>query len=583
MTQLGRLLHHFLLIVLLGSPIALFNQSRNQAVHAQAHKNSGQRFTNPVLAGFYPDPSLCKVGGDYYLVNSTFSYFPGITVFHSTDLVHWNLIGYVLDRPEQLNLDQQGVSRGIFAPAIRYNKGLFYVTCTLVDIGGNFVATSKTPEGPWSKPVWLPEINGIDPSLFFDDDGKAYIVYNSVAPGNKPLYEGHRTIRLSEFDAKRLAMVGNEKILINGGTEIARKPIWIEAPHILKKDGTYYVIAAEGGTADQHSEVVFRSMNVDGPYIPYEKNPILTQRHLDPNRENPITSTGHADFVQTDSAGWWAVFLGCRPYEDGYYNTGRETFLAPVRWYDGWPVINPGFQEVQYSYPCPIPPSAPTDFLYSGNFTIRDNFDLPSLNINWEFLRTPHEQWYDLKSRKGFLSLKLRPETCSGEMNPTFLGRRQQHLTGSASIALDFLPRAENEKAGLLVFQNETHFYFLCKSLAGNAPAIQLYKSGEKGNPQSKLELISQDVLNDVQNANEVYLEAESHGDTYSFLYAFKPDQWMLLKDSVDARFLSTKVAGGFVGCMYAIYATSLGERSMNTADIDWFEYVGEDEVFRNR
>jgi alpha-N-arabinofuranosidase len=266
---------------------------------------SDKKFTNPILAGFYPDPSICRVGSDYYLVNSTFSYFPGITVFQSKDLVHWRLIGHILDRPEQLNLDGQGVSRGIFAPSIRYHDGTYYVTCTQVDRGGNFIVTAKKPEGPWSNPIWIPEINGIDPSMFFDENarlpdgqGKAYILYNSIPPDDKPLYDGHRTLRMYEFDLAKMKVVGNECILVNGGVDISKKPVWIEGPHILQKDGWYYLIAAEGGTAEWHS----------------------TQRHLDPNRKFPITSTGHADFVQTKNGDWWSVFLGCRPYEEGYYN-----------------------------------------------------------------------------------------------------------------------------------------------------------------------------------------------------------------------------------------------------------------------
>jgi xylan 1,4-beta-xylosidase len=327
---------------------------------------TGDTFTNPILAGFYPDPSVCRVGKDYYLVNSTFSYFPGITVFHSRDLVHWELIGHVLDRPEQLNLDHQGVSRGLFAPTIRFHKGLFYVTCTLVDIGGNFVATAKRPGGPWSMPVWQPEVNGIDPSLFFDNTGKAYLLYNSVAPGNKPLYEGHRTIRMRQFDPAVFRVKGKERILVNGGVDISRKPVWIEAPHIFRKGRYYFLIAAEGGTGENHSEVVFRSKNVWGPYVPCEMNPILTQRDLDPARQYPITCTGHADLVQTLNGEWWSVFLGCRPYADDYYNTGRETFLAPVAWKDCWPLINPGFKEVQYRYPYPVHPVVPTSRTNGG-------------------------------------------------------------------------------------------------------------------------------------------------------------------------------------------------------------------------
>ena len=539
-------------------------------------------FTNPILAGFYPDPSICRVGNDYYMVNSTFSYFPGIPVFHSKDLVNWKLIGHVMDRPEQMDLTGLGVSRGIFAPAIRFNKGIFYVTCTLVDAGGNFIVTSASPEGPWSNPVWIPKINGIDPSMFFDDNGKAYIIYNSVAPDNKPLYDGHRTIRMYEFDVENLKVVGEEKVLVNGGVDLSKKPVWIEGPHIFKVNDYYYLIAAEGGTGDQHSEVVFRSDNVDGPYVPYEKNPILTQRHLDPDRKNPITSTGHADLIQTENGDWLAVFLGCRPYSmsgDGFYNTGRETFLAPVKWIDGWPIINPDYEEVQYEYSYPLESEKDlAERPYSGNFELQDEFDEDQLNINWMFLRTPHEKWYSLEERKGFLSLQLIPETCSEKMNPAFLGHRQQHLNCSATTAIDFKPESENEKAGLLIFQNEEHFYFLCKSLENNKEVIQLYKSGAA---DEEMELITSREISNEQNENLLYLEIKAEGNKYSFFYSKNKHELDLLKEDVDAMFLSTRVAGGFVGCMFAFYATSLGKESNNKAYFDFFNYEGNDEVYK--
>jgi len=539
-------------------------------------------FTNPILAGFYPDPSICRVGNNYYMINSTFSYFPGIPVFHSKDLVNWKLIGHVMDRPEQMDLTGLGVSRGIFAPAIRFNKGIFYVTCTLVDAGGNFIVTSASPEGPWSNPVWIPKINGIDPSMFFDDNGKAYIIYNSVAPDNKPLYDGHRTIRMYEFDVENLKVVGEEKVLVNGGVDLSKKPVWIEGPHIFKVNDYYYLIAAEGGTGDQHSEVVFRSDNVDGPYVPYEKNPILTQRHLDPDRENPITSTGHADLIQTENGDWLAVFLGCRPYSmsgDGFYNTGRETFLAPVKWIDGWPIINPDYEEVQYEYSYPLESEKDlAERPYSGNFEMQDEFDEDQLNINWMFLRTPHEKWYSLEERKGFLSLQLIPETCSEKMNPAFLGHRQQHLNCSATTAIDFKPESENEKAGLLIFQNEEHFYFICKSLENNKEVIQLYKSGAA---DEEMELITSREISNEQNENLLYLEIKAEGNKYSFFYSKNKHELDLLKEDVDAMFLSTRVAGGFVGCMFAFYATSLGKESNNKAYFDFFNYEGNDEVYK--
>jgi alpha-N-arabinofuranosidase len=546
----------------------------------------GQRiFTNPVLSGFYPDPSICRVGDDYYLVNSTFAYFPGIPVFHSRDLVHWELIGHVMSRPEQLNLEGFGVSRGIFAPAINYHAGKFYVTCTLVDGGGNFVVTAENPAGPWSDPVWLPQINGIDPSLFFDMNRKAYIVYNSIAPDGKPLYDGHRTIRMYEFDPEELCVIGAEMILINGGTDLSQKPVWIEGPHVLQKDGYYYLIAAEGGTSWQHSEVVFRSENITGPYVSYAKNPILTQRNLDPNRPHPVTCTGHADFVTTPAGDWWAVFLGCRPYlseYEGFFNTGRETFLAPVKWIEGWPVINPDHTEVQYTYPVPVKSSArfKTDWPYSGNFRMRDDFDSATLNPNWVFLRTPHSKWYSIDKRKGWLAIQLRPETCSGSSNPSFIGRRQQHLCGSVSTSLNFIPAGENEKAGLLVFQNETHYYFLCQSLEKRQPVVQLYKSG--ASPEVPEELLASRII-ESDSGQPVYLKIVAEGAQYSFYYAVQPEQWMLLKDQVDARFLSTRVAGGFVGCMYALYATSAGQTSSSVAYFDWFDYIGDDEIYREQ
>ena len=384
---------------------------------------------------------------------------------------------------------------------------------------------------------------------------------------------------------EHLKVIGSERILINGGTDIKKKPIWIEGPHIFRKYGFYYLIAAEGGTGDQHSEVVFRSRNIDGPYVSYAENPILTQRHLDPRREHPITSTGHADLVETDSGDWWAVFLGCRPYrpyEEGFYNTGRETFLAPVRWQDGWPVINPEHENVQYSYAAPVQPSPrTTEASYSGNFTIRDEFTAPTLRGDWVFLRTPREKWYSLADRPGHLAIRLRPEMCSQPVNPSFIGWRQSHARGAASASLDFLPKTDRERAGLLVFQNEHHFYFLCKTLKDGVSVIELCRSATGDDARYDMELMTFRKLEDDPGRSRVFLKVEARGDTYAFFYASRPDEWHLVREGVPATFLSTKVAGGFVGCFYALYATSLGSLSANTAFFDWFEYVGDDEVYR--
>ncbi len=538
---------------------------------------SQQTYTNPILAGFYPDPSICRVGDDYYIVNSSFAYFPGLPIFHSKDLVNWQQIGHAMDRVEQLDLKKAGVSRGLFAPTIRYNNGTYYIICTLIDKGGNFVITAKDPRGPWSNPVWLKEVNGIDPSIFFDNNNKAYILFNSIPPDNISLHDGHRTIRLFEFDAANLKVMGKEKLLINGGTDMAKKPVWIEGPHIFQKDGWYYLICAEGGTGYNHSEVVFRSKKVDGPYISYEKNPILTQRQLSRERKNPITTTGHADFVETPDGKWYAVFLGCRPYEDDFYNTGRETFMTPVEWVDGWPAINPDFADVQYRYPVPMPRlTRKVNNNFSGNLYFKDDFNNKLLNPRFVFLRNAENNLYSLSAKKGFLTLPLKPSAVSGNENPAFIGFRQQNLTGHASTGIDFNPASENEKAGLLIFQNETHYYFLCKSTVKNNPVVQLFKSETKAGENA--ELLATQQLN---TTKEIQLKIEAKGKNYAFYYAEKKNKWVLLKDNVEGKFLSTKIAGGFVGSMFALYGTSAGKETNNICRFNWFEYKGDDEVYR--
>ncbi|KAF0152358.1 MAG: Alpha-N-arabinofuranosidase [Ignavibacteria bacterium] len=543
-----------------------------------AFSQSEKVFRNPILSGFYPDPSICKVGDDYYLINSTFGYFPGIPVFHSKDLVNWNLLGHVLDRPEQLNLEGVGLTRGLFAPAIEHSNGKFFVVCTLIDGGGNFVVTADKPEGPWSNLVWLPEVNGIDPSLFFDDDGKTYLLFNSDAPDNKPLYNGHRTIRIREFDPINLKVSNEEKIIVNGGVDLSKKPVWIEGPHIYKVDGKYFLTAAEGGTAEDHSQVIFRSDNVFGPFIPYEKNPILTQRHLKPDRKNPVTCTGHADFVQNEKGDWWTVFLACRPHEpfiENNYNTGRETFLAPITWVDGWPVINYGFEEVQHYYPLPTNVKGKAKIPFSGDFTIKENFDASVLPNYFMFIKTPTENWYNLSSRKGFLEIKLRPETVSGKRNPSFIARRQQHSYCSFSTVMEFDAASENEKAGIIAFQMEEYFYYFCKSKIAGKDVLQLYKSN-KDQMVYNMELLYQIEIDESKN---LYLKIDASGNEYSFYYAFDKNDWKLFQNKVDASYLSPRNVYGFVGTVFGMYATSLGKQSRNKVYFDWLEYSGMDKL----
>ena len=540
-----------------------------QTIQAQTAK-----IDNPILAGFYPDPSICRAGNDYYLVNSTFAYYPGLPVFKSNDMVNWVQLGFAMDRPEQLDLDEAGVSRGLFAPSIRFYKGTFYITCTNIDKGGNFIITTKNPKNGWSDPVYLPAVKGIDPSMFFDDNGKAYIIYNSVAPDDKPQYDGHRTIRMYEMDLATLQTKGEEKLLIDGGTDITQKPVWIEGPHIFKYNSYYYLLCAEGGTAFNHSAVIFRSKKVEGPYESYKGNPILTQRTLDANRRHPVTSTGHADFVNASDGNWYAVFLGCRPYSGDHYNTGRETFMAKVEWKDGWPVILKPNE--------PVPKklsisgvSAKSPLPFNSDYHFKDDFKNTNLNNRYQFLRTVREPWYHINSVKGLLTIKLKPATVQEKANPAFIGFRQSHLKGYAATSLSFTPVSEQEKAGLIVFQNEKHYYYLCQSVSKGQPVLQLYKGPGKtsGEPQL-LEVFK------IQTGNQpLQLRIQTNGNAYSFYYAEKGGaNWRLMKEGVDASFLSTQTAGGFTGCMYAMYATSNGAPTTNSAVFSSFESKGNDD-----
>jgi alpha-N-arabinofuranosidase len=510
-------------------------------------------YVNPILAGFYPDPSITRVGDDYYLVTSSFAYFPGVPIFRSRDLTHWRQIGHVLDRPSQLDLDNAGVSRGIFAPSIRYRAGRYYMLTTLVDRGGTFFVSATNPAGPWSDPVWLPSVDGIDPSFFFDDDGKAYVV-NNGPPIGRPRYEGHRAIWIQEFDPASQRMVGRRTRIVDAGVNPATKPIWIEAPHIFRKDGRYYLICAEGGSAYQHSEVVFRSDSVTGPYRPYAGNPILTQRHLDRTRPFPITTAGHADFVETPAGEWWAAFLAVRPYEGDRYNTGRETFLMPVRWVNGWPVITTGEERVPYVRRRPGLPaqSASAADALAGNFTVRDDFDDATLGLTWEMLRTPRERWYDLTSSPGSLTLRARPVRFTAGQ-PSFLARRQQHLRASASTLMRYRPERDGDAAGLVAFQNETHYFFLAVTRVKGETRVQLEQHAGRASGISGRVLASAPIH--LAGEAPVYLRVDARGRSYDFFFGTAPDAWMLLAQDVDGSILSTQVAGGFVGTMLGLYA----------------------------
>lgn len=514
-------------------------------------------FFNPVLSGFYPDPSICKKGGDYYLVNSTFSFFPGVPVFHSTDLVNWKQIGHVLDRPSQLNITNQGISEGVFAPAISYNphNDTFYMVTTFVGGDGNFLVKAKDPAGPWSDPVFIPEVPGIDPSLFFDDNGRAWIV-NNGDPEGKSIYPGHKAIWIQEYDVEKDEMVGPRKVIVDGGHDISQKPIWIEGPHIYKVNGFYYLMAAEGSTEEGHSEVIFRSRNITGPYESYEENPILTQRNLEPARPNPVTSTGHADLIKFEDGSWWAVFLGCRPYLENHFNTGRETFLLPVSWKDGWPVIlEPGKTvplTVKSSHQ--LNSGVGNEFFPNGNFSVRDDFERDSLGLYWNFIRTPKDDWYEISG--GDLRLDFRPVSFREAKNPAFIGRRQQHQTFSASAEISLVAGDLNDRAGLVCFRTEANNYFLGVAYEQGELVAFVEKTIIRQGTHEKKRLAMKKT--GLGADDSILLRIDGRGEFLDFLISEDNEEWESLADGQDATYLSTTTAGGFVGTYIGMYAEGL-------------------------
>ena len=507
-------------------------------------------YQNPILAGFFPDPSIVRVDDDYYLVNSSFSYSPGVPIFHSKDLVNWKSLGHILVTPTQLPLKNQQVSRGIYAPTLRYHKGIFYLITTLVDGRGNFIVTATDPAGPWSDPIDLPEVGGIDPDIFFDDDGRVYITHNE-APIGKPLYQGHRAIWQWEFDLATKKIIKNSgKMIIDGGTDIAKKPVWIEGPHIYKINGWYYLICAEGGTSFDHSAVVFRARSLKDKFIPFEGNPILTQRDLDENRANPITTIGHADLVQTKEGDWWAVFLGTRSYDKKYFNTGRETFLLPVTWKNEWPHILDKGQAVPYRLPAPRTPikttgAEPT----TGNFEWQYNFSSTHLLPHWNTLGTVESNWYQLNPEHKSLRIQASTNRLSGLAQPAFIGRRQQHMHFTAKTELQ-LPTAEKISAGIAAFQSEGAHYYFGVQRTGKSYQVFIEQTNK-----SAPKIIASISIPKATLGKNITLGITGNAGKISFSYYNKSGEPVTILKDADATLLSTEVAGGFVGTYLGMHA----------------------------
>jgi xylan 1,4-beta-xylosidase len=522
------------------------------AVAAPGHAEEARihSFDNPVVPGFHPDPSVVRVGSWFYLVNSSFEMFPGVPVRRSGDLVHWELIGHALTRDSQLPLAGAGPSRGIFAPTIRYHDGTFYVITTNLTAGGNFLVTAEDPSGPWSEPIWIPGQGGIDPSLFFDDDGTVYLQTTGGPSG----LASARGIWQSTLDVNTGELIEGPRLLWPGTG--GRYP---EGPHLYRVGDHYFLMISEGGTEYGHMVTIARADSPWGPFESCPRNPILT--HRDTELDQPIQGTGHADLVQAADGSWWMVFLAFRPVGGSYFHhLGRETFLAPLTWDDaGWPLVNGGkpislAMEVDGlpSHPLPEPP-------------VRDPFDGP-LGFEWNHLRNPYRASYSTTERPGWLALHGTALTLAEAASPTFVGRRQEHLRVRMATRLDFVPQRAADEAGLALYRDPSHRYEL--GVRRGAGGREVFVRQTVG---PYLSAVTASAA--APGEAPLILEVRAEPLEYTFWWGSSAGELTRL-GAAATRYLATEVAGGFIGTYVGLYATGNGSPAAAPAAADWFDYA---------
>jgi alpha-N-arabinofuranosidase len=496
------------------------------------------RYQNPILPGFYPDPSVCRVGEDYYLVTSSFEYFPGIPIFHSRDLVHWRQLGHCLTRASQLPLRGAGASQGMYAATLRHHDGRFYLVARNNTAQQMLIVSAADPAGEWSEPLWIGPWGG-DPSLFFDDDGQVYLTVC-----------GEGAIHQTTLDVRTGAHGGAMRELWKG-----TGGAWVEAPHLYRIDGRYYLMLAEGGTEYGHMETIARGPSPWGPFESCPSNPILTHR----STGNPIQATGHADLVQDHRGHWWLVCLGIRPV-GRCHHLGRETFLTPVTWENGWPRVGRNGQ---------IDTEAEADGLPSHPWISepsRDDFDSATLRPCWNFLRNPYPKDWSLTDRPGWLRLTGSAVTLDDADSPAFVGRRQQHFEFASETVLDFQAQpgcTGREEAGLTVRINERHHGEIAVVLA-----------------RKKRYVTTRVRLGSLVTAHRsaaipdglVTLTISGDRDCYRLGYALAGSP-SVEAARFDCRFLSSEVAGGHTGVYLGMYATGNGRPGRTPAYFDRFDY----------
>ena len=497
--------------------------------------NSG--YYNPIIPGFHPDPSVCRVGDDYYLVNSSFEFFPGVPVYHSKDLINWKLIGHCLTRSSQVNLSGTAIWSGVWAPTIRYNQGVFYMITTNVTHGGNFYVTASNPAGPWSEPIFV-DREMFDPSLLFDDDGKVYYTRR-----------GKTGIVQSEINILTGKLKDPLKIISDGFLSPDT-----EGPHLYKIDDWYYLMTAEGGTRALHMVNIGRSKSPWGPFEKCPNNPILAQHY----NYGTIKSTGHGDLVQAIDGTWWMVFLATRHYNyDAMSILGRETFLTPIIWQNGWPSTHASVVGELFVKTTTLP------LIPVETNNKRDNFDKLELNGQWNFLRNPLPNSWSLTKIPGKLVLNGNKFNLNDVAAPAFVGRRQQHFNFEVETLLQFNPTSTNEEAGLTTYMNFKQHYEFALTKRKNAFALIIRKTiGD----------ITQEAINIPLKTNKVYLKIKGDKDLYTFSYSTDSKNYKVAGTG-NPQFLGPEITSAFTGMYIAMYASGNGKNCLNPADFNFFDY----------
>lgn len=521
-------------------------------------------FANPIIPGFAPDPSVVRVGKDFYLVNSSFEYFPGLPIYHSTDLVNWALIGNALDNPKTADLDTVDASGGIHAATIRYHDGLFYIATTTIvhDAPVSFIITATDPKGPWSDPVVVEGAEGIDPSLFFDDDGRVW--YHANRHKDDPSYTGESEIWLQELDLETLQLIGPRTTLWTGCCQGG----WEEGPHIYKRDGLYYLLLSEGGTSYKHAIAVAVSEAVDGPYQNNPRNPVLTHRHL--SYDYPIMGVGHADMVELADGRWYAVALGWRLMDRAHGLLGRETFLLPVTWEterEWWieqkwpyPVFSPQTGRIEHRFPLPF-----NDQSQAARAPFVDQFDSQNLGPEWNMRRSRSEPFTRLED--GALVLSLSPAAIANRVPYSFIGIRQRDFAFGATTKMAFTPDTPAEEAGVMVIQKDEAAIALTVRGDGDAREAILWQTlyGER------TILATRPFPHDTAH---IRIDGDKTG--YRFFIGDTAASMAPLGGEVDGTILSPNILKGFnyTGVYLGLYGSSNGTPTDETARFDHFTYT---------